>query len=44
MSGKEMRTFLCTEHKSRSLDWSRFLGRKDELLQATSRSRSHGAL
>lgn len=26
------------------LDWSRFLGRKNKLLQATSRSRSHGAL
>ena len=25
------------------LDWSRFLGRKNKLLQATSRSRSHGA-
>ena len=25
-------------------DWSRFLGRKNKLLQATSRSRSHGAL
>ena len=27
-----------------SLDWSRFLGRKNKLLQAASRSRSHGAL
>ena len=27
-----------------ALDWSRFLGRKNKLLQATSRSRSHGAL
>lgn len=26
------------------MDWSRFLGRKNKLLQATSRSRSHGAL
>lgn len=26
------------------LDWSRFLGRNNKLLQATSRSRSHGAL
>lgn len=26
------------------LDWSRFLGRKNKLLQATPRSRSHGAL
>ena len=26
------------------VDWSRFLGRKNKLLQATSRSRSHGAL
>ncbi len=26
------------------LDWSRFLGRKNKLLQATYRSRSHGAL
>ncbi len=28
----------------RAMDWSRFLGRKNKLLQATSRSRSHGAL
>ena len=27
-----------------NVDWSRFLGRKNKLLQATSRSRSHGAL
>ena len=27
-----------------ALDWSRFLGRKNKLLQATSRSRSQGAL
>ena len=28
----------------RRLDWSRFLGRKNKLIRATSRSRSHGAL
>ena len=32
------------QHRSEWLDWSRFLGRKNKLLQATSRSRSHGAL
>ena len=26
------------------MDWSRFLGQKNKLLQSTSRSRSHGAL
>ena len=30
--------------KRLALDWSRFLGRKNKLPQATSRSRSHGAL
>ena len=30
--------------EDQDLDWSRFLGRKNKLLQATSRSRSHGAL
>lgn len=30
--------------KVSKLDWSRFLGRKNKLLQSTSRSRSHEAL
>ena len=37
-------TRVNIEGKLRWLDWSRFLGRKNKLLQATSRSRSHGAL
>lgn len=39
-SGKDKLDFLLRT----LMDWSRFLGRKDKLLQATSRSRSHRAL
>lgn len=42
--GTGMRTFLWTGYAASPLDWPRFLGRKNKLLQATSRSRSRGAL
>ena len=44
LDGTGMRTNSWTESVRLVLDWSRFLGRKNKLLQATSRSRSHGAL
>ena len=39
-SGKDKLDFLLRI----LMDWSRFLGRKNKLLQASSRSRSYGAL